>query len=69
MTTKLQTGTMYHVFTDNTDEWTPDILEANRLFDEFVSDTGCARLYQELHEIDGECLEEDCLRSKGRYPS
>lgn len=63
------TVTVYHVFTDNRDEWTRDLGEAKALFTTWGEEFGCARLYCELRDEDGETIEEDCLEATGPYPA
>lgn len=60
----------YHIFTNNLDEWTNDLDEANALFDEWAKEYGCCRLYAievKLPETDEE-NDGDCIRSVGEYP-
>lgn len=61
---------MYHVFTNNCDEWVETKKEAIRIFKQFVTDERCARLYVEEYEKveDDEPIREDCLKSFGAYP-
>ena len=58
----------YHIFTHNTDEYTTNLTEATTIFNQFVAEYGCARLYKETRDTDGELLDETCLESVGEYP-
>ena len=55
---------LYHMFTNDADEYTTNLLEANKIFNEFVEEWGCARLYEKQNEND----EGDCISSHGVYP-
>ena len=59
---------IYHVFTHNTDEFCSTFEEANIIFNQFVADYGCARLYEEERDEDSEVIEENCIKSHGEYP-
>ena len=63
--------TMYHVFTNNNDDWTDDYGKAVNMFSEFKNGYGCARLYEEKWknpDIDDEPIEENCIKSFGEWP-
>jgi len=65
-----KTKTIYHIFTDNRDEYTDDYAEAEKIFKQF-KEYGCARLYEEIwneEEDRDEPIEENCLKSYGSYP-
>jgi hypothetical protein len=63
----------YHVFTNHRDEWTEDYDEAERLFHQFATDYGCARLYEERYptqnHYEADQYDEDCLLAVGEYPA
>lgn len=55
---------VYHIFTNNTDEYLTDKKEAVKLFQEWAKEYGCARLYEsKTIDEDG-----DCIMSEGEYP-
>lgn len=58
----------YHIFTNNTDEHTNDLKEAEEIFNQYIVDYGCARLYEETRDEDDELLEENCIKTHGQYP-
>ena len=63
--------TIYHIFTNNRDEWLEDYEEAKKLFKEWSKEFGCARLYEESWnnpKIDDEAKDETCLKSFGAWP-
>ena len=60
--------TTYHVFTNNQDEWFNNLAEAEELFNEWAGENGCARLYEEEREEDGELINENCINAIGSYP-
>lgn len=63
---------IYHIFTNNRDEWLDDYNEAHSLFKEWVKEYSCARLFEEKWEnpeVDAEEIEETCLESFGPFPS
>jgi len=63
--------TIYHIFTDNRDEWEDDLKVAKRIFKDFVKEYGCARLYEEVWDTAEEYddpIEESCIKSYGEYP-
>jgi hypothetical protein len=61
---------MFHVFTDNIDEHTMDLLAALTLFRTWKREVGCARLYLEVYEnVEDEPVLEECILSHGRYPA
>lgn len=64
-----KTKAVYHIFTNNRDEYETDYNAAIEVFNEFVKEFGCARLYLEnwANGYD-EPISEDCLMSKGEYP-
>ena len=58
---------LYHVFTDNRDEYVENLARAKRLFNEF-KEYGSARLYEQVWTEDEDCEpEEDCLLSFGPF--
>lgn len=63
---------VYHIFTHNTDEWLDDYKDALVLFEEFIEDYGCARLYVEVYEDDqaikDDEMTENCIKSYGDWP-
>ena len=62
---------IYHIFTNNHDDWTSDYKEALSIYNDFKKEFGCARLYEELWanpKTDDEFIEENCLKSTGEYP-
>ena len=63
--------TIYHIFTNSQDEWLNDIKQARALFQEWVDEFGCARLYEEKWdnpEFGDEPTEEHCIKSFGEWP-
>jgi hypothetical protein len=61
---------MFHVFTNNLDEHTNDLLAALTLFRTWKREVGCARLYLEVYDDpESEPILEDCLLSFGEYPA
>lgn len=68
------TQTVYHVFSNESDEWLTDYSEAKALFTEWGEQFGCARLYREVWPANaGELgldtpISEECLEATGEYP-
>ena len=61
---------IYHVFSNNLDEWYESISDAWRTYRIWAKENGTARLYEEDRQApNGEVLEENCLASYGQYPS
>jgi len=62
--------TMYHVFTDNKDEYIVDKKEAIKLAKEWGKDYGCSRIYEqkEWNEDEGVFEDGDCVFSIGNFP-
>ena len=60
--------TIYHIFTNEKDEYVKSYKLARDIYNDFISDYGNARLYKETHEGD-ELINENCLLSHGSYPS
>lgn len=58
----------YHIFSNEVDEWTTNYQKAVKIFNIFVKRYGCARLYAEEREEDGELLNEWCVKLYGEYP-
>ena len=69
---KPTTKTIYHVFSNNVDEYFTNLKEASKIFIQFKKEYGCSRLYKQnlitgedgLEEID----DENCLKSYGEWP-
>ncbi len=60
---------IYHVFTNNTDEFEP-IDKAKELFDLWKKEQGCARLYTtEWNAKEGIFDDVDCIESFGAWPN
>ena len=60
---------MYHIFSDNRDEWIRDRTEADELYDYWLSEYGSTRLYScEYNEAEDIYDDIDCLRSNGDFP-
>ena len=57
---------IYHIFTNNFDEYCDDKKEAIKIFNQFKEECGCARLYE--MNSDNEDDNGDCIRSFGEYP-
>ena len=55
---------IYHIFTNNTDEYTTDKKEAYTIYNSFVAEYDCARLY----ELEQEGDNGDCIESHGHWP-
>lgn len=66
----MSTKTMYHVFTDNWDEYTEDRAEAYRIYESLCKDNDNVRLYsvQEDNE-DGNFYNEQGIEFKGEFPA
>jgi hypothetical protein len=62
---------IYHVFTNNIDEFTEDYRTALVFFEHFKKTRGCARLYFEIQTDDEnhDFISEDCIKSFGDYPA
>jgi len=66
---------VYHVFTDNRDEYFPEksLEQAETLYQHWLEEYGNVRLYETLYET-GEDYEnetnvrENCIMSSGNYP-
>lgn len=64
------TKTIYHVFTDNWDDFTEDKQEAYRIYDSLCQDNENVRLYSEKEDDqDGNFYDEQLIESKGQFPS
>ena len=63
--------TKYHVFTDHRDGWygSDQFDEAKAQYLEWGDEFGCARLYIEVEDENGDTVREDCLESTGDYPA
>ena len=60
---------IYHIFTNNNDEWTESYKEAKKIYKDFIKEYGNARLYEEIYEKDNEeMIEEKYLLGYGSYP-
>ncbi len=59
---------IYHIFTDNRDEYRENLEEAKQLFYKYIDEHGKARLYIDIENQNGETLEEDCLEAYGDFP-
>lgn len=63
---------VYHIFTDRRDEWTENYKEAKAIYDRWVAEFDCARLYKDIYAIKEEFEygdgEEDCILSYGAFP-
>jgi hypothetical protein len=61
---------MYHIFTDNRDEYIEDKDKALELAKEWWKDYGCVRVYEqtEWDEEDGIFADGDCIYRKGAFP-
>ena len=64
--------TIYHVFSDNRDEWYDDLNKAEKLYKEWLEEYGCARLYIDTYATkddyeDGD-PEENYFKGEGNYP-
>jgi len=59
---------IYHIFTDNRDEFRESLEEAKQLFYKYIDEHGKACLYQNEENEDGETLSEDCIESYGDFP-
>ncbi len=62
--------TMFHVFSDEIDEWTDSLKEAVRIARIWAKENGCVRIYQETNwsAEEGIFLDEDCILSHGAFP-
>ena len=69
---ELRVDTLYHVFSDKSDEWYKTIEEAKAMFDLIKSGGNDCRLYEEVYGTSGpeeeELLEENVLESFGAFP-
>ena len=64
--------TIYHIFTNNRDEWMKNYDRAYLLYQKWCNEFGNARLYEELWnntKTDDEPKNENCLESFGEYPT
>jgi len=75
MTTETPYKVLYHVFTDNLDEWysEAEIKQAEAQYEEWVKEYGNVRLYEETYETGEDYknainVREECLMSSGDYP-
>lgn len=59
---------IYHVFTNNQDEWVDTLKEAREIYRAWSKEYGCARVYKEEIKDDGQVVEQSCLLSQGEYP-
>jgi len=61
---------MYHIFSDNIDEWTPNLKEAKRIYNKWKKEYTNVRLYKETNwdKEEGLFIDEDCLLSNGSFP-
>lgn len=65
---------VYHVFTDARDEFFragvkgEGFKAAEKFFRKWKREKGCARLYEELRDEDGDMTEENCLLTFGPWP-
>lgn len=59
---------IYHVFTHNNDEYVSNYDEAIILFNDFINDYGCARIYKLEHDENDDLISQDCVDSFGVYP-
>lgn len=64
---------LYHIFSNNVDEWTSNPATAIDIYNQWADENGCARLYAEyyLDEKRYEACdqnEEECLLTYGDYP-
>lgn len=62
---------IYHIFTNNRDEWLSNYDRAVELFNDWSKEFGCARLYEEKWnnpKTNDQAQEEDCIKSYGYYP-
>ena len=74
----MKTIKIYHIFTNNQDEWLTDEKEAIKLFNRWKKEIGTARLYVEIWEANEEetkvnknCnapIDENCIKTFGKYP-
>lgn len=58
---------IYHVFSNNQDEWYDALPEAEKAYQTLKDDSNCARLYEEIHNRN-EVIEENCLSAYGEWP-
>lgn len=63
---------LYHIFTDENDEYTSDFKEAMSIARQWYREYGTIRVYllKEYDEVEGIWVEEsgDCILSKGSFP-
>jgi len=64
---------IYHIFSNERDEWLTNYKEAVRLFNEWRKGYGCARLYKEIWDPEelergGMPSSEDCIKTYGDWP-
>lgn len=61
---------LYHVFTDNHDDWVENKSEAYKLAKEILKENDCVRIYKETNwdYEEGLFTDEDCIYSVGSFP-
>ena len=61
---------LFHVFTNDFDDWVNTKTEALKIARELYKDHGTARVYHETtwNEINGIFEDGDCIYSRGYYP-
>jgi hypothetical protein len=64
----MKTQIIYHVFTNNTDEYVDTLEEAQKLYEDFITEYGTARVYEEVREVEGDVLSENCILTYGEWP-
>ena len=58
----------YHVFTDNTDEYVNTLKEARQIIKKWrLQGAENLRIYKEEFDEE-ECINEDCIYSRGEWP-
>lgn len=62
--------TVYHIFTNGSDEWLTEKEGAFKVFKDWKKEFGTARLYSTVWDkVEGTYEDEDCLESYGSFPS
>jgi len=61
---------MYHVFSNDVDEWLTDLKKAVSIARQWARNYGCVRIYKETNwdKEEGLFLDEDCILKHGYFP-
>ncbi len=61
---------LYHVFSNNCDEWTEDLKKAVKIARQWAREFKCVRIYEEVNwNVEtGSFEDESCILSHGSFP-